>query len=104
MRRALVFKLLGGGAVIGVLGWFAAVHMDQAVDLRFGLFTLRDVPLPVVIYATLVVGMLAIVAVGLRADLRSRTALKRYDKIAADVLGDIEDDDEDALEKVERRA
>ena len=71
------------------------------MDVRLGLFTLRGVSLPVVIYGAAIIGMLLMVAVSLRNDLRTRQALDHYDKIAADVLGSInaDEDEEEVLEE-----
>lgn len=102
MKSQRVIRSAIGAVLVGALGWLAYAHMDQSVELRFGLFTLHDVPLPIVMYGALVVGMLAMVGVSLRNDLRVRQALKRYDKIAADVLADVESDDLSA-EEVNKR-
>lgn len=68
----LWIRIASAGLGFILLGWFAYAHFDQPVNLKFGLFTIRAVPLSVVIYVSVIIGMLAVVAVGLRADLERR--------------------------------
>ncbi|NIN73053.1 MAG: hypothetical protein GTO46_14220 [Gemmatimonadetes bacterium] len=89
--RELTFKVIGGALIVALLAWFAYANSDQSVDIKLGLFTLRGISLPVLVYGSVVLGMLLMIAVGLRNDVRTRQALDRYDKIAADVLQDIDD-------------
>lgn len=84
-KKTLVTRALVGAVAVVALGWFAYANLDQAVDLRLGLFTLRGVPLPIIVYGALVVGMLAMLGLGLRSDLHTRRALERYDKIAGEL-------------------
>ncbi len=88
--RATALRVFGGAVLIALLAWFAYANSGQAVDLRLGIFTLRGLSLPVVVYGAVIVGMLLMIVVSLRGDLHTRRALDRYDKIAADVLRDIE--------------
>lgn len=74
----LGWRLLGFGLVAGAAVWFAAVHGGQRVSLHFGLFTLRSVSLPAVVFASVIFGMGVVFFAGLRADLRTRRALRRY--------------------------
>ncbi|UCC84794.1 MAG: hypothetical protein JSW46_07695 [Gemmatimonadota bacterium] len=99
--RALAFKVIGGALIVALLAWFAYANSDQSVDIKLGLFTLRGISLPVLVYSSVVVGMLLMVAFGLRNDMRTRQALDRYDKIAADVMQGIEDPDQDREEVLE---
>jgi uncharacterized integral membrane protein len=99
--RALSFKIAGGALIVALLAWFAYANSDQSVDIKLGLFTLRGISLPILVYGSVVVGMLLMVAVGLRNDMRTRQALDRYDKIAADVMQGIEDPDQDREEVLE---
>ncbi|MGD2217757.1 MAG: hypothetical protein PVJ64_13460 [Gemmatimonadales bacterium] len=99
--RALTFKIIGGALIVALLAWFAYANSDQSVDIKLGLFTLRGISLPILIYGSVIVGMLVMVAVSLRNDMRTRQALDRYDQIAADVLQDIEDPDQDREEVLE---
>lgn len=57
---------------------FAAANASERVTLNLGLLTLRSVSLPVVVFASVLVGMIAVFVVGLRADLRTRRLLQRY--------------------------
>lgn len=102
-KNALLFRILGGAIAVVVLGWFAYANGGQTVDLHLGLFTLRGVSFPVVIYGSVIAGMLLVVGVSARSDLRAQKALKRYDQIAADALKDFNADDERSTEKVERK-
>ncbi|MGD8700374.1 MAG: hypothetical protein PVJ43_13850 [Gemmatimonadales bacterium] len=102
-KNALLFRILGGVVAVVALGWFAYVNGGQTVDLHLGLFTLRGVSFPVVIYASVIAGMLLVVGVSARADLRAQKALKRYDQIAADALKDFDADDERSTAKAERK-
>jgi uncharacterized integral membrane protein len=99
--RALSWKILGGALIVALLAWFAYANSDQSVDIELGLFTLRGISLPILVYGSVVAGMLLMVAVGLRNDMRTRQALDRYDKIAADVLQGIDDPDQDREEVLE---
>ena len=79
----LWLRAASAGIGLIVLGWFAYAHFDQSVDLKFGLFTIPGVPLSVVIYLSVIIGMLVIVAVGLRGDMRGR-------RVKADLRSDAE--------------
>jgi uncharacterized integral membrane protein len=99
--RALTARILGGAAVVALIAWFAYANSDQSVDIDLGLFTLRGVSVPILVYGSVVVGMLLMVAVSLRNDMRTRQALDRYDEIAADVLRNINEPDEEKEEVLE---
>ncbi len=99
MRKRLIVRGAAGLALIIVLGWFAHAHSSQSVDLRFGLFTLRGVSLAVALYGAVVVGMLLMLAVSLRGDLRARQALRRPDATTSDARSAAVDK---GLEKAER--
>ncbi len=90
-KRLITLRLVGALAALGVLSLFAYGNAGQSVDVNLGLFTLRDLSLPVVLYAAIVIGMAVMLLAGLRADLRTRDALRHYDKIAADVLRSIDE-------------
>ncbi len=79
MNRRLLIRAAGGLTLILILGWFAHAHSSQTVDLHFGLFTLRGISLAVALYSGVIVGMLLMLAWGLRSDLRARQALRRPD-------------------------
>lgn len=80
----LALRIGGAVLVLVVLGRFAYAHFDQSVDLYFGLFRLQNVPLPLAIYGAVVVGMLIMVGVGLRNDLRARGALQPTEDTSSD--------------------
>jgi len=48
------------------------------VPVYLGIATLRSVSLPVVVFTSVVVGMLMVIVAGLRADLKTRRMLRRY--------------------------
>jgi uncharacterized integral membrane protein len=102
-KKALAIRILGAVVAIVVLGWFAHANSGQSVDLHFGLFTLRGVSLPVVVYGAVIAGMLLVVGMSARADLRTQKALKRYDQIAANALKDFDAEDERSTAKAERK-
>jgi uncharacterized integral membrane protein len=94
----LGLKVVLGGMGVILLGWFAFEHFDQSVDLDFGLFTISGVLLPFAIFGAVVVGMLIMVGVGLRSDLRTRQELER----AAAEADDSDSSREAVLEQVDR--
>lgn len=71
--RALSFL-----AVAGLSLGFAAANASERVMLHLGIVTLRSVSLPVVVFAAVLMGMISVLLVGLRADLRVRELLQRY--------------------------
>ena len=71
--RVLGFVLLAALAFA-----FAAANGGQAVRLELGLVTFRSVPLPVVVFGAVLLGMVVVFLAGLRADLRTRKVLRRY--------------------------
>ena len=68
MNRLIRVAWAGLGLIL--LGWFAYAHFDQPVNIEFGLFTIRGVPLSVVIYLSVIIGMLTVVGIAWRGDLR----------------------------------
>lgn len=73
----VVNVLLAAGAATA----FAAANGGQRVRVELGLVTLRGVSLPVVVFASVLLGMVVVLLVGLRADLRTRRRLRRYREI-----------------------
>jgi uncharacterized integral membrane protein len=102
-KKALLFRVLGGAVAVIALGWFAYANGGQTVDLDLGLFTLRGVSIPIVVYGSVIAGMLLVVGVSARGDLRAQKALKRYDQIAANALEDFNAEDESATARAERK-
>ncbi len=99
----LAFKLLGGAAVVALLGWFAYVHSGQTVDLRFGLFTLRGIPLSLVIYAAVVARMAVMLGVGLWSELGTkRPSEPEQRELAAELFAETEPADEVVFEELDR--
>jgi uncharacterized integral membrane protein len=65
-----------GVALVLVLSMaFAALNAGQRVTLRLGFTTLYRLPLSTVVFAALILGMLAMLIVGIRSDLRVRRIL-----------------------------
>lgn len=71
-------RALGFAVVVGAATAFAAANGGQRVRIDLGVVTFRSVSLPLVVFVSLLVGMLIVVLVGLRADLRMRRRLERY--------------------------
>lgn len=74
--RALTFVVVAGLAFA-----FAVANGDQQVTVELGLVTLRSVSLPVLVFGSVLVGMVAVFVAGLRADLRTRRTLRRYREV-----------------------
>lgn len=55
---------------------FAGLNGAQRVTLRLGVATFYRVPLPVVAFAALILGMLVMLAAGISSDLRVRRILR----------------------------
>lgn len=65
----------------GLATGFAVANGGQRVDLELGLFALRDVSLPMVVFGSVLLGMVLVLIAGLRADLRTRRRLRRYREV-----------------------
>jgi uncharacterized integral membrane protein len=63
------------GALLLALG-FASLNSGQRVTLRLGFTTLYGVPLTVVAFGSLLVGMLVMLVAGIHADLKVRRILR----------------------------
>lgn len=71
------FVASAGIALVLVLSMaFAAMNGGQRVTLRLGIATLYRVPLTVVAFGALVVGMLVMLAAGIHSDLKVRRILR----------------------------
>lgn len=55
---------------------FAYLNSGHRVTLRFGALTLYNVPLTVVVFGSVIVGMLVMLAAGIRSDLKVRRILR----------------------------
>lgn len=62
----------------GLAAGFALANSGERVTVELGLATLRGVSLPLVVFVSVLLGMVLVLAVGLRADLRTRRRLRRY--------------------------
>jgi len=74
-----VSRILGGIAIIGVLALalgLAFGNSAQRVTLRLGFVTLYGVPLTVVAFGSLLLGMLVMLIAGIRTDLKVRRILR----------------------------
>ena len=80
--RVLIFV-----AVAAFSFGFAAANASERVTLNLGVVTLRSVSLPVVVFASALIGMIVVFLVGLRADLRTRQLLQRYRQTLEDKEG-----------------
>jgi len=87
-KRDIAIRVIGGALAVIVLAWFANANAGERVDIDFLLFAVRDVSLSVVLYGAVIVGMLLVLLVGLRTDLRARRQIQRYKRIAGDLAGD----------------
>ena len=72
-------RLLGVAGVLAALGLamgFASLNSNQRVTLRLGFATLYGVPLTVVAFSGLLLGMLVMLVAGVRSDLKVRRILR----------------------------
>lgn len=74
MTRAL--GALGIGTVFVLAMGFASLNAGQRVTLRLGFATFYGVPLTVVAFGSLIVGMLVMLVAGIRSDLKVRSILR----------------------------
>ncbi len=61
-----------------VAALFAVQNGGIRVPIHLGIVTVRSVSLPVVVFTSVIVGMLMVLLAGLRADLKTRRMLRRY--------------------------
>jgi len=71
-------RILGGLVLTLLAAGFAWLNGGQHVTLHLGLFRLRGVSLPAVVFAAFLAGMLTLMLASLKSDLRSRRMLRRY--------------------------
>ena len=72
-------RFLGGLGVAALLGsslFFASLNSGQRVTLRFGFATVYGVPLTVVAFGSVIVGMVVMLVAGIRSDLKVRRILR----------------------------
>lgn len=70
--RVLSFLLVAGLAF-----WFTVENAGQRVPVDLILFRVR-LSLPLLVFLSVLAGMLAVLLAGLKADLRTRRAIERY--------------------------
>lgn len=75
MRR--VIRGLNVLLLAAVAAGFAVANGGERVTVELGLVTLRA-SLPLVVFLSVLLGMVLVLAAGLRADLRTRRRLRRY--------------------------
>lgn len=68
--------LLGILAVLVASMGFAGLNGSQRLTLRLGVATFYRVPLPVVVFGAMILGMLIMLAAGISSDLRVRRILR----------------------------
>jgi uncharacterized integral membrane protein len=61
-----------------VAALFAVQNGGVRVPLHLGIVSVRSVSLPLVVFVSVIVGMLMVFLAGLRADLKTRRMLRRY--------------------------
>lgn len=71
-------RVLGFVVLAGLAFAFAAANGGQVVRVELGITTLRNVSLPVVVFGSVLLGMVVVFLAGIRADLRTRKVLRRY--------------------------
>ena len=68
---------VGVAALLGVSLLFASLNSAHRVTLRLGFATLQGVPLAVVAFGSVIVGMVVMFIAGVQSDLRVRRILHR---------------------------
>jgi len=77
-------RMLFVAAFSAVAALFAVQNGGIRVPVHLGIVTARSVSLPIVVFTSVILGMLLVLLAGLRADLKTRRMLRRY----RDALGD----------------
>ncbi len=62
--------------LLGLSAGFAALNGGRSVTIEFGLFRLSRVPISLVVFGSLLLGMLVMLAVGVQSDLKVRRILR----------------------------
>ena len=71
-----VAGLFGGALVLAISVGIAALNGGQLVTLRLGFVTLYGVPLTVVLFGSVILGMVIMLVAGIHSDLRVRRILR----------------------------
>lgn len=74
-------RILALIVVVGAATAFAAANGGQVVRLDLGLVVFTNVSVPMLVFGSVLVGMVAVLLAGLRADLRTRRRLRRYREV-----------------------
>lgn len=74
-------RILALVVVVGAATAFAAANGGQVVRLDLGLVVITNVSVPMLVFGSVLVGMVAVLLAGLRADLRTRRRLQRYREV-----------------------
>ena len=75
---SLGLRMVLVAAFSAVAALFAVQNGAVRVSIHLGVVTIRSVSLPVVVFTSMIVGMLMVLLAGLRADLKTRRMLRRY--------------------------
>jgi len=75
--RILIFVLI---ALLAF--WFTAVNSGERVTVDLVILRLM-VPLPLVVFGSVLVGMVSVLLVGLKADIQTRRAIQKFREVAA---------------------
>src|SRR6185503_17935127 len=75
-RVSRLFGVAGVLAALGLAMGFASLNSNQRVTLRLGVATFYGVPLTVVAFSGLLLGMLVMLVAGVRSDLKVRRILR----------------------------
>lgn len=70
-------RVLNFVVAAAVAAAFAIANGGERVTVELGFVTLRSVSLPVVVFGAVLLGMLAVLLAGLRADLQNRRRMER---------------------------
>lgn len=71
-------RMLFVAAFSALAALFAVQNGGVRVPVHLGVVSLRSVSLPVLVFSSVIVGMLLVFLAGLRADLKTRRMLRRY--------------------------
>lgn len=84
----LASRLLAFALVASLAFWFTSVNAGERVVVDLVVWRVTA-PLPLVVFGSILIGMLSVLFVGLRADLRTRRAVERRRRLANRSAGDL---------------
>lgn len=76
MTRTRLLVATATVAAVALAMGFASLNSGQRVTVRLGLVTLYGIPLTVVAFASLLLGMVVMLVAGIRSDLKVRRILR----------------------------